>query len=215
MLNNNQLQEAVRDELKFDPSFTESDIAVSASDGAVSLTGFVPSFSEKRYAARAVERVAGVRNVKDEIRVRLPTGSKLSDSEITTRATQILAWTVTVPPTVKATVHEGMVTLTGETPFGFQRTAAETSIARLDGVIGIDNRITVKPASPLNAATPAFIDKALQRLDFELGGITVTAHDGKVSLKGAVRNAYQRDLAEHVAWSAPGVSQVHQELSIN
>ena len=43
----------------------------------------------------------------------------------------------------------------------------------------------------------------------------ITAEHGKVSLKGTVLNAYQRSLAEHVAWSEPGVTHVSDTLSIN
>ena len=46
MLNNTQLEQAVRDELRFDPSVDDAGITMGIKDGAVSLTGFAPSYSQ-------------------------------------------------------------------------------------------------------------------------------------------------------------------------
>jgi osmotically-inducible protein OsmY len=140
---------------------------------------------------------------------------KLSDQEIAARANQSLAWDVSIPEHVKATVQDGIVTLTGEVPLQFQKAAADRNISRLYGVTGVTNHIALKPTSQPTAGTEANISKALRRLAIEGGNVTVTADQGKVSLKGTVPNAYQRKLAEHVAWSEPGVTQVNDTLSIN
>jgi len=215
MLNNTELEQAVRDELRFDPSVDDAGITMGIKDGAVSLTGFAPSYSQKRFAAKAAQRVGGVRTVTDDISVKLPAGVRLSDQEIAARANQSLAWDVSIPEHVKATVQNGMVTLTGEVPHQFQKVAAARSISRLYGVTGLANHIALKPASQPTAGSEANISKALKRLGIEGQNVTVTAGQGKVSLKGTVPNAYQRKLAEHVAWSEPGVTQVNDSLSIN
>ena len=215
MLSNNQLQQAVRDELSFDPSFADSEIVVTATEGTVSLAGYVPSYAEKRFAGRAAQRVAGVRKFTDDLKVRIPSDITLSDQEITTRAAQSLAWDVSVPSQVKATAADGVVTLTGEADYRFEKAAAELNVARLQGVTGITNEIALKPTTPTAPHFPADITKALDRFAFEGANMTVTAEGGKVLLKGTVANAHQRELAEHAAWSAPGVTQVDDRLSIN
>jgi len=58
--------------------------------------------------------------------------------------------------------------------------------------------------------------EALFERDAEIGGteIRITAQGGKVVLTGHVRRWRERDLAERVAWSAPGVTQVEDHLVV-
>jgi osmotically-inducible protein OsmY len=116
---------------------------------------------------------------------------------------------------VKATAADGVITLTGEADYRFEKNAAELNVSRLQGVTGISNEIALKPTTPTVPHFPADITKALARMDFDGANMTVTAEGGKVSLNGTVANAHQRELAEHAAWSAPGVTYVDDRLSIN
>jgi osmotically-inducible protein OsmY len=43
----------------------------------------------------------------------------------------------------------------------------------------------------------------------------VRTQGGKVTLSGTVESYYERTLAEDTAWSAPGVTQVEDLLTIN
>jgi hypothetical protein len=57
-----EIGDDVINELYWDPQVTEPEaIGVAVRDGAVTLTGHVPSYAEKLAAARAAERVYGVR----------------------------------------------------------------------------------------------------------------------------------------------------------
>jgi osmotically-inducible protein OsmY len=214
-LNNHQLQQAVRDELRFDPSFAEADIKVEAVEGAVSLTGTVPTYSQKRFALRAAQRVGGVQTVADDIVVRIPAEVTATDQDIASCASQSLAWDTSVPEQVKATVDHGVLTLSGAARNHFEKSAAELNVSRLYGVTGIVNRIEVRPAGPPAAGFTGDITKALQRFAFEGADMKVTAEGGKVYLNGTVANAHQRAMAEHAAWSPPGVTQVEERLTIN
>ena len=56
-----EIGDDVINELYWDPQVTEPEaIGVAVRDGAVTLTGHVPSYAEKLAAARAAERVYGV-----------------------------------------------------------------------------------------------------------------------------------------------------------
>jgi osmotically-inducible protein OsmY len=215
MLNNTQLQQAVRDELAFDPSVADSEISVGAADGAISLTGFVPSYVQKHFAEKAAQRVAGVRKVIDKIEVKLPVAAKVSDPELSTRAHQSLLWSAQVPPQVEVKVKDGVITLLGEVPLRFQKVAAEHTAGGLQGVRNVVNQISLKPTKTPAQGAEANITKALKRLAVTGEGMTVSADHGKIALNGTVPNAYQRALAEHVAWSEPGVIDVAGNLSIN
>lgn len=216
MISDLQLRQDALDELEFEPSVNAAHIGVAANRGVITLTGFVMSYAEKAAAERAARRVRGVRAIAEEIEVRLPSDTKRSDDEIAARALDILKWQVGVPAdriTVK--VERGIVTLTGEVDWQFQKTDAEHVVHKLTGVINVINQIRV--SAPVRAyEIKEKIQKALQRsAEVEASGITVQTEGGRVVLSGKVRAWYERDIAERAAWSAPGVTEVQDHLTID
>ena len=72
MKSDTEIRDEVIDELRWDPQITEPDaIGVAVTDGAVTLTGSVPTYAQKLVAARAAERVYGVKAVANELKVKL------------------------------------------------------------------------------------------------------------------------------------------------
>src|SRR6516164_6781391 len=190
------LRQDVLDELEFEPSVNAAHIGVTANHGVVTLTGFVTSYAEKTMAERAARRVKGV-------------------NAIAARAVDILKWQVGFPADrIKVKVEKGMVTLSGEVDWQFQKTDAYHVVHKLSGVVGVLNQIEV--AAPLHAIeVKEKIEKAFQRsAELEASRITVETEGGRVILKGKVRAWYERDIAERAAWSAPGVTEVHDRLTI-
>ena len=121
------LRETVERELEADPRFDASAVGVTAKHGAVTLSGFVDTYSAKLAAERAAKRVRGVRAVADDLQVRL----RLSrpDDEIARDAARALELRSTVPVGVQASVRNGHITLTGHVSWHFQREAAERRYA--------------------------------------------------------------------------------------
>src|SRR5215470_1878049 len=75
-MDDRRLQQAVRDELDFDPTVDAAHIGIAVDDAIVTLTGHVSSYAEKSAAERAARRVKGVRAVAQEIEVRYPSDKK-------------------------------------------------------------------------------------------------------------------------------------------
>jgi osmotically-inducible protein OsmY len=70
MKSDTEIMDDVIDELRWDPQITEPDaIGVAVTDGAVTLTGSVPTYAQKLVAARAAERVYGVKAVANDLKV--------------------------------------------------------------------------------------------------------------------------------------------------
>lgn len=215
MISDLELQRDVLDELEFEPSVHAAHIGVIANKGVVTLTGFVASYAEKLAAERAARRVKGVKAIAEEIEVRLPSDTKHADDEIAARAINILKWQVGLPADrITIRVEHGVVTLTGEVEWRFQKSDAENAVHKLTGVVNVINYIKI--ATPAHAhEVREKIQKALQRsAELEVLGITVQTDGGKVVLRGKVRAWYERDLAERAAWSAPGVTVVEDHLTV-
>ena len=147
MISDHELRQDVLDELDFEPSINANHIGVVVNAGVVTLTGFVSSYAEKMAAERATRRVRGVKAIAEEIEVRLPSDRKSSDDEIARRAVDILKWRVGLPADrIAVKVEKGVVTLTGDVDWRFQKTEAEVAVHNLTGVAGVANRIRVYSA---------------------------------------------------------------------
>jgi osmotically-inducible protein OsmY len=204
-----ELRRIVLDELEFEPGVDGAHIGVVAEKGVATLTGFVRSYAEKLSAERAARQIEGVKAIAQEIEVRLPSHTKHAYDEIAARAVNILKWQVGLPADlIMVKVERGIVTLSGEVEWRYQKTDAEEAVHKLSGVIEVLNQIRI--VAPLRACeVKETIQKAPERnAELEAVGITVHTEGGKVQ---AWR---ERDLVEQAAWSAPGVTAVEDRLTI-
>jgi osmotically-inducible protein OsmY len=210
-----QLQNDVLDELKWEPTVSEKEIGVSVKDGVVTLSGYVQSFAQKRAAEHAVARVAGVRAVAEDIQVKLPTSRQRSDTEIAHAAINALKWDTEVPDElIKTKVENGWITLEGAVPFFYQKNAAERCVRFLNGVKGVTNLMTVKPAEVMTKVTQNIEAALKRRAEMDAGKIKVETADGKVTLKGSVHSWLELKEAESAAWGTPGVWSVDDRLAV-
>jgi osmotically-inducible protein OsmY len=76
MSNDNQIQQDVLAELKWEPSVNSAHVGVTAKNGVVTLSGHVENYMSKYAAERAARRVQGVQGVAEEIEVHLPFDNK-------------------------------------------------------------------------------------------------------------------------------------------
>ena len=211
-----ELQQAVQAELGWEPSVVAAHIGVAANAGVVTLTGHVETYASKFAAETAARRVKGVKAVAEEIEVKLPYDIKRSDEDIAAAAIDRLAWDVCVPPdAIKVMVQDGRVTLTGEVGWHYQQEAAEQDVRRLYGVTGVTNLVSIKPTVNVSNLSDDIAHALHRSWYFDPNTIAISADAGKVRLTGTARSPHEKQIAALTAWSAPGVTAVENDITLN
>jgi osmotically-inducible protein OsmY len=215
MKSDTQIQQDVMAELNWEPSINAAHIGVEVSDGIVTLAGHVTNYTEKLNAERAAQRVYGVKALAVEMDVTLPGTSKRRDADIAQSANDVLRWTTYLPTDhIKIKVENGIIVLSGQVEWDYQRSRAADVVRYLLGVTGVDNQITLKPEASASVVK-ADIEAALKRRAHQHSeAISVEVQGSDVTLTGVVNNWAERDLARNSAWGAPGVRNVHDNMTV-
>ena len=211
-----QITQDVLAELAWDPAVTVADLTVSTEQGRVTLTGTADTYGTKLEAEDAAYRVGGVRSVDNEIVVNPPAPDVRTDLDIAADIGSALALDYQVPDDrISVSVVNGHVTLTGKVDWYYQKNAAEQDIARIRGVQGLDDKITVKQLRASAADIASGIALAFER-NAELydNRIKVTSDDGHVTLSGTVATWSEFAMAEDIAWMSPGVISVTNKIAV-
>lgn len=216
MKTNEILQKDVQDAIKWEPLLNAAEIGVTAKDGVVTLTGVVDSYAKKLEAEDAAKNVAGVKAVAEEITIEFHGAAKHNDSQVATEVVNAFKFNWEVPEdNVRVTVERGWITLSGEVEWNYQKEAARKAVRHLAGVKGVTNNITIK-TNLHDAIEKMDIERALSRnWSIDAEDIKVAVSGNHVTLNGIVDSIYQKDEAGRIAWNAPGVRAVDNELIID
>jgi osmotically-inducible protein OsmY len=200
--------------LEWEPEVDPAAIGVTVEDGVVTLFGHV-NLPQRHAVEHAVLRVRGVVAVANEIEVDLPAGIRRSDEHLAQLVAAALESNVYVPhQRVKAMVTDGRIVLTGDVDWKYERDAAIAAVRHLTGVRSVANEIRlVLRAQPEDLK--ARVEEALARsVEIDARTITVDLVGGRIVLRGGTRTWGEREEAERLAWAAPGVAAVENELVV-
>jgi osmotically-inducible protein OsmY len=211
---NNLVESDVREALDYDPQLNDSRIIVKAESGCVTLSGAVDTFPEVELAARDARYAMGVKAIDNQLVVGLA-GDAIADLDVAASAREALERDRVVPHgSVQVSVADGWVTLTGEVRHHYQRQAAHHTVGRVPGVLGVTNGITLTD-EPIPPDVAARIEKAFKRnAVIEDSTIQVTNRGHTIYLDGVVNSWDALDTALDTAWSAPGVNDVVNNLTL-
>lgn len=211
-----ELKSAITHALEWVPAVNTNHVAVSVTQGAVTLSGEVLTYPEKTAAVTAALGVRGVTALVDDLTVRPGWGLR-DDADIARDVAAALTASAVVPTgSVKAAVEDHWVTLTGELHWHYQRETAVNLVGGIDGVRGVHNEIALRPTLPF-AATHArtAVKAALVRGALtDARAVEIAAHGTELELTGTVHSWHEFREASEAAWSTPGVTHVHNNLVV-
>lgn len=209
------IQSAVQDELEWTPGLDAAALGVAAEHGAVSLSGKVTTYLQRRAASKAALRVRGVRALVDNIVVNSTSNYVQTESDLATAVQRVLESNSSIPSAVKAELNGSIVTLIGEVEWDFERQNARHAVQAIAGIERLDNEITMRARpSDMHAAhqSTSALARNASLYDTEIS-VHVTGTTAK--LTGSVRTWAQRHTAETVAWSSPHMTHLDDEIVVN
>jgi osmotically-inducible protein OsmY len=212
-MSNAQVTRDVLDELLWDDSIDASHITVTTDDGRVVLGGTVNYFHEKWNAGDDAWRIAGVREVVNEIGVDA-TARKVKDDDLALSAQAALDANSLVPKgKIRIDVSDGFVAMSGNVHHYYERQAAEYVVRHLPGLAGFTDDVTVS-RDPGESVSEGISDSLVRNAAVDAANVKVSDSGGNVTLSGTVRSYAEKQEAVRSAWMAPGVISVDDQLVI-
>ncbi|MEO6302597.1 MAG: BON domain-containing protein [Bacteroidia bacterium] len=212
---NEDLQKDVLNAIKWEPLLNAAEVGVTAKDGVVTLTGVVDSYAKKLEAETAAKNVVGVKAVVEAIEIKFVGFGKKPDSEIATDVIAALKWNWQFSSSkIKIKVENAWVTLEGELTWNYQREAAKNAIIHVSGIRGVNNEIKLKSETQAEVEKNTIEQALIRSSSVNAKEIQIQVKGNKVTLTGKVHSLTQKNEAERIAWAAPGVESIDNQLDI-
>lgn len=213
-----EIREDVVEEIRWDPQLTRiaPQIGVAVKDEVVTLSGTVDFYFQRLAAENAAQRVAGVKVVAVDLEVKGAGSDEMSDTRIAEAVRNALIWHSAVnEDMINIKVDNGWVYLEGTVHWDYERKAAEKAVENILGVKGVINKVSIKtqvvaPLEIKNAIRSAFQRNAV----IDASGISVDVSESTVKLTGRVRSWAEKNDAELIAGSMPGITLVDNRLEV-
>lgn len=194
----------------------KSEITVTSESGYVTLGGTLPTVAAKRLAVRLAGAQAGVRSVRDELRV--TAANPMGDLEIAEHVRHALLQERNIEEghIDIETDPDGLVILRGTVHSLVQKRLCEVLCWWIPGVTNVRNLVVVDP--PEEDSDEELRDNLIIILEKDVlvrpDKFRVEVRDGTVTLRGRVDSPVERDAAERDCWYTPGVLDVANELTV-
>lgn len=216
---NEQIKKGVVDQFYWDSRINASKINVDVSDGLVTLTGQVPSYSSKLAAESDALTIPGVTSVMNNLEIQqLAAGELPPDEEIKNNVSSSLKWNTNIESeNIKVSSENGTVILEGTVPSYWQKILAEELIYDIAGVNDAENKLSVVPSESIidESIAEAIVNSVDKDPNVNVDYLNVKVEDGVVTLSGTVFNwaAYYNVLnrARYTVGVVNVINKLHME----
>ena len=190
-------------------------LQIEVIDGAAHLRGSVASVGEREKASRIVSGIVGVRVVVNRLGVR---GSSQSDQALRQAILDQLSRRPRFRPNpIDVSVVGARVTLRGQVHRALDRLDAGRAAAGVVGIVAVSNQIQVASAG---AVSPEFImtrARSILTNPLTFGvirNLSLRVEGSTIVLGGTVIRGADREEAERLVLSVPGVSRVVNQIGV-
>jgi hyperosmotically inducible protein len=201
------------------------DIKIQSRDGAVTLTGIVAENFHKSLAQETVADMPGVVSVDNRLEVKGTPPTANSDAWLREKVKVTLLFHRSVSAgATEVYVKDGIVTLQGDAASLAQKELTTEYAKDVEGVIDVNNEMTVTKTSEKERTVGEKIDDASITAQVKLTllyhrstsalNTTVTTKKGVVTLGGKASNAAEVSLATKFANDINGVKGVENRMTI-
>lgn len=202
------------------------DIHIDSKDGVVTLTGTVASESHKDMAQDTVANLPGVKSVDNSLKLVGEPPTPNSDLWIADKVKTTLLFHRSVSAIdTEVDVKEGIVTLRGVASSNAEKELATEYAKDVEGVKGVDNRMTISPAPQKSSRTVGEkIDDASITTQVKLALLfhkstsavytKIETRHGVVTVQGTAHNAAEKHLVTKLVEDINGVNGVKNEMSV-
>jgi len=216
------------------------EIGAETRDGAVTLTGQVPSEIEKELAESVAKDTTGVKQVNNQIQVEPGVkrsdassreSARVADLEIRADLRERLAASPELKgKDIQVNVQDRVVTLSGQVDTPQQKVGAEQLARAVSNVVNVVNNLAVGNPAAAQGETPGVPESVAKdrelakQVSFALfnerdtfanvATIKTESRDGNITLSGSVVSRAERALAERIAHEVTGVRSVNNLLSV-
>jgi osmotically-inducible protein OsmY len=205
----------VMSELTWDSRIGDKQIGVQVDHGVVTLGGTVEDWATSLAAVEAAHRVAGVRDVANELQARNTLSSHLTDTDIAKAVRHALEWDALVPDQeIHSTVSAGVVVLEGIVTTPIEREEAGRIVGRLKGVRRLENHLQVSRVTEPDAVAASIRQALNRRAVREASQIVVRVDGGRVTVEGIAQSPEERMAILGAIRGTRGVQTIDDRLSV-
>jgi osmotically-inducible protein OsmY len=212
------IKKDVVDQLYWDDRVNAASVKVDVTEGAVTLSGHVPTYKARLSATEDTWKIDGVSEVQNQLVVFYKSTAKMpSDTELENRARQAVFWNAELDASnVKIKVEEGVATLSGSVDFYWKKWEVEKVVSHIYGITAINNHLTiVTTENQTDKEIAKHIEEALKRnIYVNLEDVIVKVEDGLVTLTGVVDSGFVYSQAEEMAAFTSGVKDVTNKIRV-
>ena len=202
-------------ELTWDSRIGNKQIGVQVDQGVVTLGGTVEDWATCLAAVEAAHRVAGVKDVANELRARNTLSTHLTDTDIAKAVRHALEWDALIPDKdIRSTVVGGVVVLEGIVSTPTQREETARIVGRLKGVKRLENHLQVSRIAEPDAVAASIRQALNRRAVREASHIVVRVDEGRVTVEGVAQSREERLAILGAIRGTRGVQTIDDRLDV-